>query len=399
MACFECGVEEVVVYVAPNSLRQSTVIAAASDRYSQREMGYRNNPRLNSIDSASSLMLERDGSAQPLTIKTNMSFREFLKLAGLSLAVRGAQRVFLSSGREIFTVHDLNQGSTVYISSGEPFFRQLSIDASAHDDPRGSPLGHGALNGHIEDDMQLNESRLFISVLGPQGCGKSALVQRLLKGRNLEFSEVPRFEPTIEDAYRKSLYVDNICDNVEVLDTGGQDEFRSYRQSWMSDKDAYIFVFSLEDRTSFEALDNFAQLHLAINGTRRRTPPLVLVGTKCEELGSETSSRGSSRGFTASPSFSRRGRAVSQEEALQKLEEWRTLFRGTDIAAAAIGTMHYFECSAKTGQNVDAAFHCAVREIRQQRRRHNEANRRRRDGGGSTSIPGRIAGGWFRCCS
>ena len=89
---------------------------------------------------------------------------------------------------------------------------------------------------------------------------------------------------------------------------------------------------------------------------------------------------------------------MTRADALRKLDEWRALFAGTDIAAADVGSMTYIECSAATGRNVDEAFHCAVREIRRQRRRHNDASRRKRDNAknalGSVSLAG-----LFRCCT
>ena len=514
MACFG-GVEEIVVFVAPNSLRHSSIIAATRDRYAgdlarrglslnsgagqhhhhhqqhqrhhlQHQQHQRHPAQMRSgAGSSVSQLNERDASAHPLTIKANMRFSEFLKLAGRALAVSGPRRVFMANGREIWTVRDLSHGNTAYISSGEPFYRQLSIDLSAEHHLMGgggggggggqsqrganSSLGarspflagsppssnNGRGSGHFDgragsgedwggsgygydddddedddDGIPYNEARLFISVLGAHGSGKSSIVKRLLKGSNFAFSEGSH-EPTIEDAYRKGLYVDNVLDNVEVLDTSGQDQFKGFRQQWMSDKDAYVFVFSLRDRASFEALEPYAKMHFALNGTRRRTPPLVLVGNKCdglEEGGVVEVAAGNSLGGHGSDGLSvgvgglgvgvgvggGTGRAVTREEAVAKLDEWRARFGGTDIAAADMGAMAYFEASAKTGANVELAFHCAVREIRRQRRRHNEASRRkrsrrkrdaaagRRGGSGVASSLSAVVGftgGLFRCCA
>jgi len=45
-------------------------------------------------------------------------------------------------------------------------------------------------------------------------------------------------DPTIEDAFKKELFVDDVREKVEVLDTAGQEEFSSFRHTWMQDKDA-----------------------------------------------------------------------------------------------------------------------------------------------------------------
>jgi small GTP-binding protein len=85
---------------------------------------------------------------------------------------------------------------------------------------------------------------ISISILGEGGVGKSCLTQRLLKGKSWTFTSA--HDPTIEDAYRKDLYVDNIRSKLELIDTAGQEEFTSFRHQWMKDKDAYVFVFRLE---------------------------------------------------------------------------------------------------------------------------------------------------------
>jgi GTPase KRas protein len=48
---------------------------------------------------------------------------------------------------------------------------------------------------------------------------------------------VDHWDPTIEDAYRKSVEVDAQPCQLEILDTAGQDDFESLRPQWMMDKD------------------------------------------------------------------------------------------------------------------------------------------------------------------
>ena len=51
--------------------------------------------------------------------------------------------------------------------------------------------------------------------------------------------------------------MDNRQDELEILDTAGQDEFVQFRHQWMRHKDAYIFVFSLTNRQSLRELDAY----------------------------------------------------------------------------------------------------------------------------------------------
>ena len=47
---------------------------------------------------------------------------------------------------------------------------------------------------------------------------------------------------------------------VEILDTAGQEDFSALRPQWMTDKDGYIFVYSLVDRSSLQELYSFIEL-------------------------------------------------------------------------------------------------------------------------------------------
>lgn len=199
--------------------------------------------------------------------------------------------------------------------------------------------------------VRVAQGRFYLSVLGAAGVGKSALTQRLLFD-----TFVPDHDPTIEDAFRKAMFVDGQRDEIEILDTAGQEAFESFRHQWMSNKDAYLFVFSLTDLTSFEALADYANLYFHENWKKPVTPPLLLVGSKKDLVESGT------------------GREVSPADANAALYRWRHMFHGCDCR---LGPMLYIETSSKTGENVEEAFQLAVREIRRCRANHRKQNRHR----------------------
>eukprot|EP01035_Chromulina_nebulosa_P021509 gene21509-27852_t len=45
------------------------------------------------------------------------------------------------------------------------------------------------------------------------------------------------WEPTIEDAYRKPIRVDDSTTMLEILDTAGQEDYSTMRAQWMTNKD------------------------------------------------------------------------------------------------------------------------------------------------------------------
>ena len=59
-----------------------------------------------------------------------------------------------------------------------------------------------------------------IAVLGTGGVGKSALTLRYIQNQF-----VSEYDPTIEDMYSKSTTIDNQIQNIQLLDTAGQEDY------------------------------------------------------------------------------------------------------------------------------------------------------------------------------
>jgi len=161
-----------------------------------------------------------------------------------------------------------------------------------------------------------------VAVMGPGSVGKSALTVQYVQG-----VFVKDYDPTIEDAYRKTSCVDDINVHLDILDTAGQEDFVALRSTWMRDRDGFVLVFALNARETFEDLQSFYD-QLAVMH-EDRMPAIVLVGNK-SDLESD--------------------RQIKQSEA-KKL-------------AAKYNNCAYVETSAKTGDNIDLIFTTLVREIR-----------------------------------
>lgn len=84
-------------------------------------------------------------------------------------------------------------------------------------------------------------------ILGSGGVGKSALVFRLLTDNFVE-----DYDPTIQDSYRKVISVDDESCMVEMLDTAGQQEFRCMLEEWMRNGQAFLLVYSIIERQTFD---------------------------------------------------------------------------------------------------------------------------------------------------
>lgn len=174
-----------------------------------------------------------------------------------------------------------------------------------------------------------------VAVLGDGGVGKTALAVQFTLNCFVE-----TYDPTIEDAYRKQLIVDNRMCFVEVIDTAGQEEYATLRDQWVREGQGFILVYSIASRSTFERLEIFRQ---SMRRVKRGDPIFMLVGNKCDKTYE---------------------REVSKEEGAALARQF-----GCD----------FIETSAKTAQNVERLFTTLVRALRQTRNID----------AGTTNVPGK----------
>jgi len=162
-----------------------------------------------------------------------------------------------------------------------------------------------------------------IVMLGGGGVGKSALSIMFIQQHFLEY-----YDPTIEDSYRKQVSINGDVVLVEVLDTAGQEEFKSMREQWIRQGDGFFIVFSITSRNSLSEING---IRIVIERTREKiiqSVPCLLFGNKAD-LDSL--------------------REIGPEEA-------------TDTANTL--SCRYFEGSAKTNLNLEEAYFSLIRNIR-----------------------------------
>ena len=100
---------------------------------------------------------------------------------------------------------------------------------------------HAMSSSHVENiDYK-------IVVLGGGGVGKSALTIRLVTN-----SFLSEYDPTIEDSYRKLVVIDGKWCVLDILDTAGQEEFSSMQDQWMREGQAFLVVYSITSRITFD---------------------------------------------------------------------------------------------------------------------------------------------------
>jgi len=159
-----------------------------------------------------------------------------------------------------------------------------------------------------------------VALLGDGGVGKTALAVQFTLNCFIQ-----TYDPTIEDAYRKQLLVDERMCFVEVIDTAGQEEYATLRDQWVREGQGFILVYSIASRSSFDRLEVFRQSMMRVKRVR---PIFMLVGNKNDKTNE---------------------REVSHEEGFRMAQHF-----GCD----------FMETSAKTSQNVENLFTQLVRKLR-----------------------------------
>jgi small GTP-binding protein len=61
---------------------------------------------------------------------------------------------------------------------------------------------------------------------------------------------VERYDPTIEDSYRKQVEIDNQICMLEILDTAGTEQFNAMRDLYMKNGQGFILMFSITDQST-----------------------------------------------------------------------------------------------------------------------------------------------------
>eukprot|EP01092_Planopodium_desertum_P004427 TRINITY_DN19211_c0_g2_i1.p1 TRINITY_DN19211_c0_g2~~TRINITY_DN19211_c0_g2_i1.p1 ORF type:complete len:197 (-),score=46.16 TRINITY_DN19211_c0_g2_i1:62-607(-) len=159
-----------------------------------------------------------------------------------------------------------------------------------------------------------------IVVLGAGGVGKSALTVQFVQGVFVE-----RYDPTIEDSYRKHLEVDGIQCALEILDTAGTEQFTAMRDLYVKDGQGFVLVYSIVAKSTFSELSSIREQIVRVKDTEDF--PTILVGNKCDLQDQ---------------------RVISVEEGKGLASKWGTEFT---------------EASAKTCTNVSELFITLIRKI------------------------------------
>lgn len=165
-----------------------------------------------------------------------------------------------------------------------------------------------------------NPSKYFIVLLGSNLSGKSTILFQYLYHKFF-----PDDEPTIENLHTKKIEWEEETIELNILDTGGADEFAAMWEQAVLQGEGFMLCYSSTTQTSFQTVQEMYKMVTRVKECYKT--PIVLVATKCDL---------------------EQQRQVSTEAGKKQAEAWGVPF---------------FETSAKTGQNVEEAFAQLVQNV------------------------------------
>ncbi|KAJ6227722.1 ras-like protein [Anaeramoeba flamelloides] len=170
--------------------------------------------------------------------------------------------------------------------------------------------------------MSYNNTITKIAVVGGGGVGKSCVTLKFLQNKFVE-----QYDPTIQEIYRKSIIVDEEAAFLDILDTAGQEEYKTLTDRYFRNSHAFLCVISYDQRGSI------GQIREYVKRIQRAKDEDEIVGllvcNKCD--------------------IAKEERAITEEEVKKLSLELN---------------LNMVECSAKTGENINDLFFTLVRNLR-----------------------------------
>ena len=168
-------------------------------------------------------------------------------------------------------------------------------------------------------------------VMGSGGVGKTALIVQYVSGHFVE-----KYDPTIEDYYRKEADINGTPALLEIIDTAGTEQFTAMRDRYIENGEGFMLVYSITSRQTFIDLQPLKDEIARVKGGF--SSPIMLVGNKCDM---------------------EEERSVTTQEGEKLAEEWGCQFHETS-AKARYNVNEVFEESVQMMKPVEENSGCCV---------------------------------------
>ena len=116
-----------------------------------------------------------------------------------------------------------------------------------------------------------------IITLGDSGVGKAAILNQYITGN---YNDNTASTLGINFAYKELIINKTQKITLKLIDTCGQEKYRSLSRSYFKNVDGVLFVFGLNDKDSFDHIKEWMEYFN--EECTRKDVPKVLVGNKCD---------------------------------------------------------------------------------------------------------------------
>jgi len=127
------------------------------------------------------------------------------------------------------------------------------------------------------DKKEEDEIIFKIITLGDSGVGKTSIIKKYITG---EFDANNSSTIGINFSFKDLIINESRKIKLKILDTCGQEKYRSLSKTYFKNANGVLFVFGLNDKESFDNIKDWMEFFNE-NNTIENTPK-VLVGNKCD---------------------------------------------------------------------------------------------------------------------
>jgi len=170
----------------------------------------------------------------------------------------------------------------------------------------------------------MGEMAYKICIFGESGVGKTTLARRYLTGY---FEEDIKLTMGAE-LFVKYITIEKIRIVLQIWDFGGEDDFNFLLPLYSKGASGGIFMFDLSNKASLNRIGKWIEFFKKGSQQDDNTSLILMVGGK-QDL---------------------QGQIVITENEAQRIAKENNLYK-------------YFECSSKTGINVEGLFEIFIRDI------------------------------------
>ena len=172
-----------------------------------------------------------------------------------------------------------------------------------------------------KNEIKIARTYLSLITLGDTTVGKTCLSQTFIGNK---FKEI-KLSTIGQECFTKVVNIKDHEIKIKIWDTAGQERYRSIAISSIRNSNGVLLVYDITKINTYDTLEYwFKQIK---NVVEIKDTPIVLVGNKIDLN-------------------------ESREVSYKKGEEF-----------AKNHGIKFFECSAKTQENVDKAFNCLINDI------------------------------------